>query len=68
MRSVRSHGPVASPLASARSAGAALSTAFSGLSVSAGNSGVLMGQDTVAPCMKGANRNKARIREVCSPS
>lgn len=64
MRTVRNHGPAASPLASARSAGAALSTAFSNLSVSAGNSGVLLGQDTVAPCMKGANRNKARLREL----
>lgn len=65
MRTVRSHGPAASPLASTRSAGAAISTAFSGLSVSAGNSG-LLGQDTVAPCMKGANRNKARVRDVRS--
>lgn len=36
----------------------------SGLSL--GNSGLLMTSETVAPCLKGANRNKAKVREVCS--
>ena len=40
----------------------------SGLSL--GQSGVLMTSETVAPCLKGANRNKAKVREVhsCRPS
>lgn len=50
-----------------------VSAALSGLSLGKGNSGVLMNgnsgmlmtSETVAPCLKGANKNKAKIREVC---
>ena len=50
-----------------------ISAALSGLSLGGGNSGVLktgssgllMTSDTIAPCLKGANKNKALVREVC---
>jgi hypothetical protein len=66
IRSVMSMGGNASPLAGTQSLGntAQLSSALSGLSLAGGNSGVLMTSETVAPCLKGANRNKAKIREV----
>ena len=46
---------------------AALSTLSlgAGNSTGLGNSGPLMTAETVAPCLKGANRNKAKLREVC---
>lgn len=49
-----------------------ISAALSGLSIGGGNSGILksgnsgllMTSDTIAPCLKGANKNKALVREL----
>lgn len=57
-----------SPLAATQSgantpaASMGISSPLSGLSL--GQSGVLMTSETVAPCLKGANRNRAKVREL----
>ena len=62
--------PLAATQSGANTPGASLgmSTALSGLSLGpgGGNSGVLMTSETVAPCLKGANKNRAKVREVLS--
>jgi hypothetical protein len=60
--------PLAATLSGPNTPG--ISAALSGLSLGnsslliQGNSGLLMTSETVAPCLKGANKHRAKLREV----